>query len=148
MGLCRRLSDFTASSSRAATMAAPLQLASTTWQYRLEATNQSPRPNPRQPVEAPHLASCKAHSDIPTGRVRDRRTPTAIAALINKPLRVRRKGLPNGACLVSPIASGTAGVSPLLGSAEACAKRRDHKLGFIRYLAPVLLRSYAAAISG
>ena len=43
MGLRRRLSDVTASSSRAAMMAARLQLAPTTWRYRLKATNQSLR---------------------------------------------------------------------------------------------------------
>ena len=43
MGLRRRISDVTASSSRAAMMAARLQLAPTTWRYRLKATNQSLR---------------------------------------------------------------------------------------------------------
>jgi hypothetical protein len=37
-------------------MAAPLQLASASWQYRLQATDQPPRRKWNQPVEAPQLA--------------------------------------------------------------------------------------------
>jgi hypothetical protein len=36
-------------------MASSLQLASTAWQYRINATHQPPRPDREQPVEAPHL---------------------------------------------------------------------------------------------
>ena len=37
-------------------MASPLQLASSSWQYRLKATNQQTRHNREQPLEAPQLA--------------------------------------------------------------------------------------------
>ncbi len=40
---------------RAAKMAAPLQLAQASWQYRIKAANQPTRPDREQPVEAPPL---------------------------------------------------------------------------------------------
>jgi hypothetical protein len=38
-------------------MASSLQLAQASWQYRLKATHQPPRPHRKQPIEAPQLAT-------------------------------------------------------------------------------------------
>lgn len=56
MGLCHRLSNFRSPRRRTACLAAQIQLASPTCQPKVQTTHQSPRSNPGQPVEAPHLA--------------------------------------------------------------------------------------------
>ena len=55
MGLCRPLSKLRPSRSRTARLAASLQLASTARQPKVQDTNQPPRTDRGQPVEAPQL---------------------------------------------------------------------------------------------
>jgi hypothetical protein len=55
MGLRPSLQHLRTTRRRAPCLAAPLQLASPTWQYRLQAANQQARSNHGQPVEAPQL---------------------------------------------------------------------------------------------
>jgi hypothetical protein len=53
-------------------MASPLQLAPTSWQYRLKAANQQTQPNREQPVEAPQLERKGANTPLlETGSIRD-----------------------------------------------------------------------------
>src|SRR5438552_7463987 len=56
MGLCHRLSDVRSPRRRTACLAAQIQLASPTRQPKVQTTHQSPRSNPGQPVEAPHVS--------------------------------------------------------------------------------------------
>src|ERR1700733_5754703 len=55
MGLCPRLSQLQTASPRVAHLHAPLQLASSSCQYRTTASDQQNRPDQGQPVETPHL---------------------------------------------------------------------------------------------
>src|ERR1700733_540634 len=55
MGLCPRLSQLQTASPRVAHLHAPLQLASSSCQYRTTAPDQQNRPDQGQPVETPQL---------------------------------------------------------------------------------------------
>ena len=55
MGLCPRLSQLQTASPRVALLHAPLQLASSSCQYRTTASDQQNRPDQGQPVETPQL---------------------------------------------------------------------------------------------
>ena len=52
---------------RAALLHAPIQLASSSWQYRRRATHQHTRPDREQPVEAPQLAQPAPYGRRPPG---------------------------------------------------------------------------------
>src|SRR5262249_24558097 len=55
MGLCPSLSELQTARPGAALLHAPLQLASTSCQYRTNAAHLQTRPDRGQPVETPHL---------------------------------------------------------------------------------------------
>src|ERR1700722_8858935 len=57
MGLCPRLSQLQTASPRVAHLHAPLQLASSSCQYRTTASDQQNRPDQGQPVETPQLGA-------------------------------------------------------------------------------------------
>ena len=57
MGLRPRIPNLRAPKTVARSLAAQLQLASTTRQHTIHATHQSPQSNHEQPVEAPQLAA-------------------------------------------------------------------------------------------
>ena len=57
MGLRQGLPALRSPRRRTSALAAPLQLASSPWQYRCQTANQQTRSNPEQPVEAPQLVA-------------------------------------------------------------------------------------------
>src|ERR1043165_2847970 len=70
MGLCPRLSELQTARPRVAVLHAPLQLASSSCQYRTSTADHQTRPDQGQPVETPQLEL--EHQEAAEARDRER----------------------------------------------------------------------------